>query len=27
MDKDFSAIDRHRLEQAIEAFLAALDVK
>lgn len=27
MDKDFSAIDRHRLEQAIEAFLAALDEK
>lgn len=25
MERDFSAIDRHRLEQAIEAFLSALD--
>lgn len=25
MDRDFSAIDRHRLEEAVEAFLAALD--
>lgn len=25
MERDFSAIDRHRLEQALEAFLAALD--
>ncbi|WP_128255319.1 ParB/RepB/Spo0J family partition protein [Falsirhodobacter deserti] len=25
MERDFSAVDRHRLEQAIEAFLASLD--
>lgn len=25
MERDFSAIDRHRLEQAIEAFLSAID--
>lgn len=27
MERDFSAIDRHKLEQAIEAFLTALDEK